>query len=433
MVQQKNYDRCYGQSSSQSTYNMCANKKYNCYKKYITNNDYIPIDNNNMDRFEQRRRFRCEEKFDKCGKNSSVGHEKKYEYLDPCCGYKPSRCCYDPCRNRNGRVRVENLVSNLLGTGFAADPNLVNAWGLVLIENVVWVVANGTSKILTFDLNGNILPTVVNVLDSTGAPAGPTGIVQNTTQGFRIQNGGLLFPALFLVATEAGTINAYNSSVSTTNAVVVIDRSSVGAVYKGLTIIGDRLYAADFHNNRIDVFDSNFNLLGGFAFSDPTLPAGYAPFNVYNIDGLLYVTYALQLPPANKDDQSGPGNGYINIFNPDGTFVRRFASRGVLNSPWGIVTAPSILNLPLGALLVGNFGDGYINIFRNTGEFFDKLRDCSGNIIHIDGLWGLITNYQSGLYGSGNTIYFAAGPNGELNGLFGRLVPDCPNSGNHYI
>jgi len=293
------------------------------------------------------------------------------------------------------------------------DPLLVDSWGLIIIDDVVWVADNGSSVVTTYSLAGEKLPTVVTV-NNGDTPGAPTGIVHNFTSGFVI--GG--HPALWLVATENGTINAYNPLVSITTSSVVVDRSIHGSVYKGIAIAGEFLYATDFHNNKIDVFNSTFALQTNFPFVDPTpLPPGYAPFNIYHVGGQLYVTYALQKPPADMDDLPGLGHGFINIFLPNGNFVRRFASNGFLNSPWGILQAPRSLNLPPGSFLVGNFGDGYINIFDRSGIFLGRLRDCRDYDVNIPGLWGLVGNPH---------IYFASGPDAENNGLFGKINICCP-------
>ena len=336
--------------------------------------------------------------------------------------------CIEKHNIKPEKVLVKNLVSDLTGVGNFTDPNLINSWGITIINNVIWVADNGTGKVTTYNLNGSIYPIVVSVNNNTGVALAPSGIVHNKTTGFVITNGTIRAPALWLVATENGLINAYNPLVNSTASLVVVDNSATGAVYKGITIVNGYLYATDFHNNKIDVFDSNFNPVTTFPFVDPStinpLPAGFAPFNIRNIKGLLYVTYALQKPPANHDDQAGLGNGFINIFNPDGTFVERLVSQGALNSPWGIILAPESLNLADGTILVGNFGDGYINIYASDGTYLGRLKDCIDNDVNINGLWGLAINDPDEFYGR-NAIYFTAGPNSKNDGLLGKLISKC--------
>lgn len=345
-----------------------------------------------------------------------------------CVNLCPTPCppCPPPTR---GNVRRSNLVTNLIaGPPVITDPDVINSWGIVIINGILWVVNNGTGLVTTYSLNGTKLPTTVTVPNTEpvfppqfGAP---TGIVHNTTGGFSIGNS---LPALWLTATENGTINAYVPSLDPANAPVVVNRSGLGAVYKGLTIAGNLLYAADFHNNRIDVFDANFVLqpFPSFPFIDPELPSGYAPFNIQNINGLLYVTYALQKPPENKDDQAGPGNGFINVFSPTGGLIRRFASQGPLNSPWAVTLASVSLDFPAETILIGNFGDGKINAFDINGVFLGSLKECDGiTDLVIDGLWGLYGNIYPGTLFA-NTLFFASGPNNEENGLVGKLSSDC--------
>jgi len=178
------------------------------------------------------------------------------------------------------------------------------------------------------------------------------------------------------------------------------------------------LYATNFHANAIDVYDRNFTLVN--SFTDASMPAGFAPFGIASIGGKLYVSYAKQGPPDNTDDVAGAGNGFIDIFNPDGSLSRRLASNGNLNSPWAMVIAPTSFSRFAGDLLIGNFGDGLIGAYDpNTGAFIDNLRGADGNAIHIDGLWGL----AFGPFPGSTVLYFASGPNEEAHGLVGTLTP----------
>ena len=330
------------------------------------------------------------------------------------------------------------MQTNLVSSGFVAaptiDPTLINAWGIASNGTFLYVSAADSQAINVYNVNGTVARPPIPVLPgASGTPASPTGLVLNTSGGYLV-NGS---PATVLVATEAGTVNAFNST--TGSAVVKIDNSLTGiANYKGLAITPSLLYLADFSTSplggSIDVFNSAFlpapqpvqtapsPFAGQPAFVDPNIPLGFAPFNVAVINGLVYVLYARKNPADPSEDLPGPGNGFINIFTPTGNFVRRFASGGVLNSPWGITLAPNFSGLNPTDILVGNFGDGTINVFNFAGTFVSKLQDCSGSPIIIPGLWGLTTSPLNA-----SSIYFAAGPLDETAGLVGVLTP-CPNN-----
>jgi len=191
------------------------------------------------------------------------------------------------------------------------------------------------------------------------------------------------------------------------------------------------LYATDFHNGHIDVFDQNFNYISSTMFNDPTIPSGFAPFNIRKLGDKLYVTYAKQLGPENEDDEAGPGNGYVNVFNTDGTLVRRFASQGVLNSPWGmeilkqnngfeVETDDSADASPI--ILIGNFGDGHINSFDVNGNPIGPLM-TQGQAIEIEGLWSISYPPQgnAAYRDVRNRLYFTAGPDDEEHGIYGYI------------
>jgi uncharacterized protein (TIGR03118 family) len=253
----------------------------------------------------------------------------------------------------------------------------------------------------------------------------PTGVVFNPTGAFGVTQGNNSGPSLFIFATEDGTIAGWNSDVNRTTAIRVVDNSATGAVYKGLalasTAAGPRLYAANFRAGTVDVFDQNFAPVhASGAFVDRHAPSGFAPFNVAVINGLLYVTYAQQ-DADKEDDVPGVGKGFINVFDLEGHFLRRFAQSGRLNSPWGMTLAPDNFGQFSKALLVGNFGDGHILAFNpNTGSFLGQLRDARGQPLAIEGLWGLaFGNGNRG--GPTNRLFFAAGINDEEDGLFGSI------------
>jgi len=282
---------------------------------------------------------------------------------------------------------------------------------------VLWVSDNHSGASTLYDTTGAKRALVVAVPSSGSATGGaPSGIVYNPTADFVIPGSS---KALFIFAGEDGVISAWNAS--TGNATLVADRSGNGAVYKGLAMAANGganfLFATDFKQNGVDVFDATFQFVK--SFTDSTVPAGYAPFGIQAIGGQLYVTFAKQLAPANQDDQAGPGNGYVDVFNTNGTVVKRFATRGALNSPWGVALAPAGFGGFSGDLLLGNFGDGRIGAYDPaTGSFIDFLRDGTANPIVIDGLWGL----TFGPSPDSTTLFFTAGPDGEAHGLLGTLT-----------
>jgi uncharacterized protein (TIGR03118 family) len=314
-----------------------------------------------------------------------------------------------------------NLVSDLPGLASHTDPNLVNPWGIASsATSPFWVADNRTGLSTLYNSAGVPLALVVTVSPPLGGapPSAPTGAVFNGTASF----GG----SRFIFSTEDGTINAWNG---VTTAPVVA--STPDAVYKGIAIgavgAANFLYAANFHAGTIDVFNSGFapTLLAG-SFTDPGgLPAGYAPFDIQNLNGLLYVTYALQ-NAAGHDDVAGPGHGFVDIYNTNGVFVTRVASDGPLNSPWGLAFAPADFGQFSNDLLVGNFGDGRISAFNPVSfAFLGQLGDVNGNPVDIPGLWGLRVG-NGGAGGDPNKVYFTAGIPGpdaiEDHGLFGSLA-----------
>jgi uncharacterized protein (TIGR03118 family) len=323
------------------------------------------------------------------------------------------------------QFKVKNLVSNVPGIAVNTDPNLVNSWGLTFdLEGNLVVADNGTDLSTSYTVEG------ANVGSPITVSSAPTGVERNPSDTAFMISG---FPAEFLFATEDGTILAFNQNVDPSNAIIVVDNSSLGSVYKGLAIAKSdglfRLYATDFHNARVDVFDSNFNQL--FSFSDSTIPPGFAPFNISTIHNKLYVTYAKQLAPDNEDDEAGPGNGFVDIFHTDGAFVKRLISRGALNSPWGLALAPKHFGDIGGKLLVGNFGNGIINVYNpKNGKFEGQLSNKDGVIV-LSGLWAIRFNNKGMMEVQRNareTLFFTSGPAGETNGLVGSIVPDDSSS-----
>jgi uncharacterized protein (TIGR03118 family) len=319
-----------------------------------------------------------------------------------------------------------NLVSDLAGYADHTDTNLLNPWGISFSPtSPFWLSDNHSGLSTLYNSSGTPQALVVTIPPPASGtpPASPSGTVWNNTTGF-IATGNT--PSRFLFSTEDGTISAWASGAS---AVLKVDNSTNGAVYKGLAIgsnsVGSFIYATDFHNGRVDAFDSNYSpaLIGKFV--DPTIPSGFAPFNVQNINGLLYVAYAKQ-DADQHDDVAGPGNGYVSVFDTSGNWLGRFASQGVLNSPWGLVQAPAGFGPFGGALLIGNFGDGRINAFNpTTGVWLGTVNDTNGNPFAIKGLWAIAFG-NGGSGGDAHTLYFTAGLNGEADGLFGSLAPVYP-------
>jgi len=313
-----------------------------------------------------------------------------------------------------------NLVTNDQAAHAAqiTDPNLKNAWGISRSSTgPFWVSANATGLSTVYNVNPTTDATAIAPLVVTIPGDGSV-----TGQAF---NGGVGFNGdLFLFVNEDGTVSGWRGALGTTAEVLVTGMTE--NVYKGATqaTIGGQsyLYAANFRSGAIDVYkgDSSApNLTGNF--TDPNLPSGYAPFNIQNLDGKLYVTYAQQ--NADKDeDVPGAGHGIVNVFDLQGNIISRVASPGgPLNSPWGLAIAPASFGAIAGDLLVGNFGDGRINVFDlSNNAFAGQLKDAIGNPLAIDGLWGLIAG-NGGNAGSPDRIYFSAGPDGETNGLFGVI------------
>jgi uncharacterized protein (TIGR03118 family) len=326
-----------------------------------------------------------------------------------------------------------NLVSDQTDVANHTDANLVNAWGIVMSQTTpAWISNNGSGVSTVYDGLGNAVgtpPLAVQIPAPPSAPSGatgtPTGIVSNPTTGFIVTKGTASGASRFIFATEDGVIAGWSPAVDATHAIIAKDNSGSGAVYKGLAIGANgssaMLYATDFHNARIDVFDMSFNPgLPPGAFFDPTIPIGFAPFGIQVINGNVYVSYAMQ-DEEKHDDSPGKGFGYVNVFDPNGVLLGRVISQGKLNSPWGMALAPAGFGKFANSLLVGNFGNGRINAYDlATGNFMGQLKGANRKALKIDGLWGLA-------FGNGfnnapvNTLYFTAGPFGELHGLYGRL------------
>ena len=337
-----------------------------------------------------------------------------------------------------------NLVSDVPGLANVTDLNLKNPWGTSTAPGLpIWVSANNAGVTTLYDGAGQPFPLQakppVNAVNipappsaGTGAVGAPTGTVFNPTgAGFVVSEKGASGASRFLFATEDGTIVGWSPSVDRANGIIGVDRSTVtdaagdvGAVYKGLALVtgpaGTLLYASNFRFGTIEVFDSSFNLVK--TFTDPTVPVGFAPFGIHNIGGKLFVTFAKQKPDKH-DDLAGAGNGFVDVFSPNGDLLQRLVSEGRLNSPWAVTLAPATFGAFGGDILVGNFGDGHINAYdRSTGHFEGRLLNATGEPLTIMGLWGL--RFPAGsLNAVPGALYFTAGINDEHDGLFGDLVP----------
>jgi len=349
-----------------------------------------------------------------------------------------------PTGGQNSAFVQVNLVSNLPGVAPLTDADLVNAWGLAASPGTdqapgspLWVSDNGSDKATLY--NNGTATTVSKVglaVDVTGAA--PTGQVFNTDTNpndFVVTDAsGHSGRALFIFDTENGTIDGWSPGVGVASGATppskvteVARDNGANAVYKGLAIAQASdghtyLYATNFRSGRVEAYDSTFTPveLPGGLFVDPKLPTGYGPFGIQEIGGQLYVSFAEQ-DAALHDDVAGQGNGFVDVFTNDGAFVKRLITRGQLNSPWGLALAPAGFGKFGGDLLVGNFGDGNINVYNpNNGARVGDLRQPNGRPIVIDGLWGL--RFGNGNAAKTGELLFSAGPNHESDGLLGKIV-----------
>jgi uncharacterized protein (TIGR03118 family) len=304
----------------------------------------------------------------------------------------------------------------------ATDGSLVNAWGLSAGPTTPWWASNnGTNTSTLYSGVGAKAALTVAVA------GGPTGTVFNgNAADFVVSQNGKSGAARFLFATEAGTILGWTPVVNGTTAIVGASRP--GAVYKGLAVASDRLYATDFHNGRVDVFDASFKPVSSpGSFSDSKVPKGFAPFGIQALAGNIFVTYAKQ-DAAAKDDVPVPGQAYVDEFSPDGQLVARVVNSGKknapLNSPWGLALAPAGFSVFANDLLVGNFGNGRISAYTKRGAtwvYKGQLRHANGSPIEIDGLWAIAFG-NGAAAGPTTTLYFLSGPTEEQHGLFGSIT-----------
>lgn len=320
---------------------------------------------------------------------------------------------------------VHNLVSDGSVSADHTDPNLKNPWGVAFNPNgFVWVANNHTGTSTLYDGAGVPQTLVVAVPPAPGGDMGsPTGIVFSGSSDFVVSANGLSGPSRFIFCTEDGTISGWAPNVDLHNAIVAV--TTPYASYRGMAIAatpsGNRLYAADFVNGRIDTFDASFApVTTGGGFVNPKLHNDYAPFNVQAFGDKLYVAYAKR-DKEGEDELAGKGKGFIDVFDFDGHFLQRLVKHDGMNAPWGFAMAPEDFGQYSGALLVGNFGDGTIAAYNpRTGHFRGYLHGEDGKKLHIEGLWGLA--FGNGLFGQPkNTLFFAAGVEDEEGGLYGSV------------
>lgn len=345
-----------------------------------------------------------------------------------------------------------NLISDIPGLAQVTDPNLLNPWGLAFFPDAspFWINENnqnpGASALYFADavpFPGLSSVTIPPPTSTPSALGSPTGIVAN----FFVEGGAFpvvpvdtisnFGPSLFIFDTEDGTIEAWNETVPDIfTAIIVVDNSEggapTGAVYKGLalgsnTVNGPLLYATNFRSGKVEVYDTNFNqvTLSG-SFTDRKVQHGYAPFGIQNINGQIWVTYAEQ-DKAKHDPVNKPGHGFVSVFDVNGNLLHHFAQHGHLDSPWGLAMAPSTFGQFGNDMLIGNFGDGVINVFDpSNGHWLAMLPGPNGHPLVNSGLWSLTFGgalNSDGSESSRGTLFFSAGLNNENDGLFGSIVP----------
>ena len=332
-----------------------------------------------------------------------------------------------------------NLVSNVSGAAAVTDPNLVNAWGVSRSSTGAWWVSdNGTGLSTLYDGTGKIVPLVVTIPPSDPSQSStgtPTGTIFNGTADFAVAPGK---PAVFLFATEDGTISGWNPGAKPTKAIIVVNEGQK-SVFKGLTAGQARMhgtwanyiYAANFRKGKVSVYDSAFHRNDEIEdnFARFHGPEGFAPFNVQNIGGNIYVAFAKQ-DSAKHDEVDGQGLGVVAVYRPDGCLIQVLEGGWWFNAPWGIAQAPSDFGAFSHDVLIGNFGSGEILAFDPVdGKYRGLLHDATNKPIKIQGLWGISFGNGAGA-GSATSLYFAAGPDGESNGLLGSLTAIQNTAGN---
>src|SRR5215469_3904113 len=333
----------------------------------------------------------------------------------------------------------KTLVADTASGTATVDANLVNPWGLAVLPNApIWVANNHSETSTLYDGNGVPQPagtplTVHLPAATGGATFDPTGIVANTTADFVVTEASKSAAALFIFSGEGGMIAGWSKNVDVTNALIMYADPN-GAVYKGLALAnngsGNFLYATDFHNNKVDVFNASYvkqpSTATSFSFKDPALPSGYAPFGIQALNTgpggsvQIYVTYAKQATTGD-DHVNGAGLGIVDIYDANGAFVKTLVGPGgALDAPWGLALAPADFGTLSKTLLVGNFGDGKINAYDpSSGQIMGALTTANGAFA-VPGLWGIAFGNDAKSQPH-NTLFFAAGTNGEVNGSYGRI------------
>jgi uncharacterized protein (TIGR03118 family) len=323
-----------------------------------------------------------------------------------------------------------NLISDIPGMAAATDANLVNPWGISRSSTSPWWVSdNGPGVSTLYTGTGSAVPLVVTIPAADSGTGTPTGQIFNGSQDFQLSPGN---PALFLFVTEDGTLSGWNPTVNGTTAIIKVNTHSA-SVFKGMAVasindsrigVTNYLYVADFRKARVNVYDTHFHpvRMGDDGFHDGRVPHGFAPFNIQNIGGNLYVAWAKQ-DGAKHDEVDGAGLGFVSVFTPTGHLLQRLEWGKWFNAPWGIAQAPSDFGIFSHDVLVGQFGSGQILAFDPvTGEYKGRLLDSKSMPISINGLWGI--NFAGGgTSGAATTLYFAAGLNDEQDGLFGTITP----------
>jgi uncharacterized protein (TIGR03118 family) len=321
------------------------------------------------------------------------------------------------------KVNITYLTSDINAVSPNLDAHLVNPWGMSISPTGPWWISDNATGLSTlYDGNGLPQSLVVTIPTASGSGTGsPTGTVYNPTSSFLVHG----IPAAFLFCTEDGTISGWYGG---TTAFVAVNNNVNNAVYKGMALatVGGSpyIYVANFHAGSVEVYDGNFarHTFSSSQFTDSTIPSGFAPFNAQLVAGKIVVTYAKQ-DAAKHDDVPGPGNGFVDIYDTQGNLLVRVVHVLYLNSPWGVVQAPSTFSGLANDLLVGNFGSGLITAYNiNTGALIGNVQNVADLPVQINGLWGLTFGNGSG-GGSTNTLFFTAGYFDEAHGIFGMMTP----------